>query len=132
MLRKFLKDERGVSEIVATAGMTLVMFLLFTLMLQIVILGTSQIAVNEAAFEAARSAARSSTPYTTAVQTAQNFGKGFIANWTNNVNVTMPQAASQAGQPLTVQVSYNVPTLLTIFKPTPVYGQSTQILEEQP
>jgi hypothetical protein len=88
--------------------------------------------VTEAAFESARAAARSSTPYATAQNTAQNFGNGYLAGWKNNVKCTLIQSPSKPGDPLTVQVTYPVPQLFTIFKTPDVTAKSTQILEEMP
>ena len=78
MFKKLMKDKRGVSEIVSTAGMVFILTLFFVLMLQISAYNTSQAVVHQAAFEAARAAAKSSTPYNTAVQTAKDFGKNYI------------------------------------------------------
>jgi Flp pilus assembly protein TadG len=132
MLKRFIKDQRGVSEIVSTAGMVFVLTLLFVLMLQISVYNTAQAVVHQAAFEAARAAAKSPTPYATAVQAAKDFGKNYIRNWENSITVTMPVQPTQPGQIFSVNVTYNVPILSNLFKSTTVSSSSTQIWEEMP
>lgn len=132
MFKRIIKEKRGVSELVSSAGMLFVLSLFFLLMIQINIYNTSQAVVHQAAFEAARAAAKSPTPYATAVQTAKDFGKNYIRNWENSITVMMPIQPTQPGQPFTVQVTYNVPILSNLFKSAAVTSSSTQIWEETP
>jgi Flp pilus assembly protein TadG len=127
-----MKDKKGIDGFVVTAFLIPIVMLLVMIVFQLMVTGADQLAVNEAAFEAARSAARSSTPYQTALTTAQNFGSGFIYGWKNNVTVTMPQVPNQAGDPLTVQVTFPVPQFFKPLATPTVKGSSTQILEELP
>lgn len=132
MFKRMIKEKRGVSELVSSAGMLFVLSLFFLLTIQINVYNTSQAVVHQAAFEAARAAAKSPTPYATAVQTAKDFGKNYIRNWENSITVVMPVQPTQPGQPFTVQVTYNVPVLSNLFKSAAVTSSSTQIWEETP
>ncbi|KHO63221.1 hypothetical protein THYS13_13420 [Thermoanaerobacter sp. YS13] len=132
LIKRLLKDKKGISEYVAAASLIPVLMFLFAMALQLTVLGVLQLAVNEAAFETARSAARSPMPYATAVQTAQNFGNGFILGWKDKVQVTMIQTPNNPGDPITVQVSFPVPQFFSPLQTKTVYGSSSQIWEERP
>jgi len=132
LIKRLLKDKKGISEYVAAASLIPVLMFLFAMALQLTVLGVLQLAVNEAAFETARSAARSPTPYATAVQTAQNFGNGFILGWKDKVQVTVIQTPNNPGDPITVQVSFPVPQFFSPLQTKTVYGSSSQIWEERP
>lgn len=132
VLKKLIKDKKGISPFLSSAAMIPIVFMLFAVFLQFTLIGTAQLAVNEAAFEAARSAARSSTPQQTAVQTAQNFANGFLIGWAKNITVTVNMPDTNPGSPVTVQVAYPVPRLFSLFQTTTVYGASTQVLEDVP
>lgn len=131
MFKKLLKDKKGLSSFLSSAAMMPIVFMLFAMFLQFTIIGTAQLAVNEAAFEAARSAARSSNPQQTAVQTAQNFANGLIIGWKDKITVTVNMPDTNPGSPVTVQVAYPVPQLFSPFQTKTVYGVSTQILEDR-
>jgi Flp pilus assembly protein TadG len=133
MLQNLINDKRGVSELVSTACMLLIIFLLAGIILQLIAVGTAQLAVTVAAFSAARAATRSETPYDTAVDTARHYGNGFLKDWQERITVNfLSPETLNPGNRITVEVSYPVPPLFSEFPPPIVKGVSTQVMEELP
>lgn len=135
MIRKIIKDKRGVSELVSTAAMMLVIFLLAGIILQLMAVGTAQLAVTAAAFSAARAATRSDAPYATAVETAEQYGSGFLQDWADRLNVSLVSDDPEniePGDKITIEVTYTAEPLFSAFPMPVVRGSSTQIMEELP
>ncbi|AEE97560.1 hypothetical protein [Mahella australiensis] len=133
MLRKLITDKRGVSELVSTAAVLLILFLLTGMILQMMALGTAQLTVTASAFSAARAAARSEAPYETAKEAAERYGTGFLKDWIDRLNVTLTAPGGfDPGDRITVEVTYEVPPLFSYFPSPIVRGESTQIMEEIP
>jgi len=127
------KDRRGVSELMVTAFMLFIMFLVAGMMMQLIGVATAQLAVNAAAFSAARAAAKSETPYDTAVAVAEEYGKRFLAGWEERSEIifSAPDGISP-GSKITVEITYTVPQFFTVFPPPQVRGVSSQVMEELP
>lgn len=132
-MHKLSKDRRGVSELMVTAFMLFIMFLVAAMMMQLIGVATAQLAVNAAAFSAARAAAKSETPYDTAVAVANKYGQRFLAGWDERSEIifSAPDGINP-GSEITVEITYNVPQFFTVFPPPQVRGVSSQVMEELP
>jgi len=113
--------------------MLLIIFLLAGIILQLMAVGTAQLAVTAAAFSAARAATRSATPYDTALDTAKQYGNGFLHDWQSRISVSLlAPDGLDPGDKITVEVTYTAAPLFSEFPMPAVKGSSTQVMEELP
>jgi|CZCB01.1.fsa_nt_gi Flp pilus assembly protein TadG len=132
-MHRLLKDRRGVSEVMVSACMIFIMFMLAAMLMQIIGYAISKLAVNAAAFTAARAAVKTETPYETAEAVAEEYGRMFLRDWEENMEVVLhaPDGINP-GSLITVEITYEVPKFFNIFSPPPARGISSQVMEELP
>ncbi|ADV78704.1 hypothetical protein Thebr_2261 [Thermoanaerobacter brockii subsp. finnii Ako-1] len=103
MIRRFLKDNRGASQLISTAALLPILLFIMASIVNISVVSNMQTLVNEAAFEGARIGIKSDTPEQTAQMAVLNFGDG-ITGW--KMGDRLAVSTSLKNDMLTVEVRY--------------------------
>ncbi len=111
LIRRFIRDERGMSNILSAMMVLIVLAGMISLSLNLTLMWNAKIAVQQAAFEAARAGSVAADPVSKATSVARGFAAGALPGWTDPgvVSVTATEVGVAPEKMLSVTVSYRLP-----------------------
>ena len=108
---KFLKNEKGGSNLLSAAAILPLLTLMIAAIVQITLLVNAKMTVREAAFEALRFGVKSDAPVVAAIDTAYKYSG--LPGWVSggNVSVSAYTSGPTVEKVLNVEVKYKVPVI---------------------